>query len=268
MAIIPVTGTPASGMTLDVGSAKKNPQVTFEDVRSVVGESDPNLTNASKIRAELGRGSFATIQKHLETLRESLRQAENPVESTSFPSPPGDLVNALWGTAYSYASNMFQTKHERLWVQRDNLMVQLEMMRLDFDSVLERVDKAGQELADACAVRDSSVAVLVDAQSDLKALQLAFDQFREKSALEASQAALAAANEVQLLQRDRTIERQSMQATVDALTGQVGELKSLLAMQNRAAPAAARPARPGAAPTPQKPATTSLKDKRGPQSGE
>lgn len=268
MAIIPVTGTPASGMTLDVGSAK-NPQVTFEDVRSVVGESDPNLTNASKIRAELGRGSFATIQKHLETLRESLRLAQNPVEPSAVPPPPVDLVNALWGTAYSYASNVFQARHERISAQRDTLMFQLETMRLDFDSVLERVDKAEQDLSDACAVRDSAVSVLVDAQSDLKALQAAFDQFRETSALQASQSALAAANELELMKRDRTIERQSMQATVDALTGQVGELKSLLAMQNRASPAvAARPARPGAAPTPQKPATTSLKDKRGPQSGE
>lgn len=267
MAIILTTGTMASGMTLD-HVATKNPQVTFEDVRLAVGESDPNSTNASKIRAELGRGSFATIQKHLEILRESLRQAEN-FDTTLHPPPPGDLVNALWGTAYSYASNMFHTQHERLWLQRDHLTLELAMIRQDFDSVLERVDNVEQELADACAVRDSSVAVLVDAQSDLKALQASFDQFTEKCALEASQAALAAANEVQLLQRDRTIERQSMQATVDALTGQVGELKSLLAMQNRAAPAVpARPARPGAAPTPQKPATTSLKDKRGTQSGE
>jgi hypothetical protein len=250
MTINPVTSLMASSMTFD-SVATKNPQITFEDVRSAVGESDPNSTNASKIRAQLGRGSFATIQKHIETLRELLRDSVNPVESTSIPAPSNDVVNALWGTAYNYASNMFHTNQARLSLQRDNLMEQLEMMRVDFESVLERVDKAEQELADACAVRDSSVAVLVDAQSDLKALQVAFDQFREKSALEASQAALAAANEVQLLQRDRTIERQSMQATVDVLTGQVGELKSLLAMQNRAAPAVpARPVRPGSAPTP------------------
>jgi Plasmid replication region DNA-binding N-term len=216
--------------------AEKTSQITFEDVRDVVGELDPNLTNAAKIRTALGRGSFATIQKHLATLRESLRLAEMPVDVSSVPAPPLDLVNVLWASAFNAAQNVFLLKHEKVLSQRDHLAASLEVMNADFNALASRLDSIQLELIDAFQVRDSAVATLINVQTDLNDLQARYVQLEDLSNVGASQAALAASNELQLLQRDRIIERQALQATVDALTGQVGELKSLLSIQSRSRP--------------------------------
>ena len=54
-------------------------RVTIDDVRTALEGTDPNQTNASKVRALLGgRGSFETIQKHLGTLRQELATAAAP----------------------------------------------------------------------------------------------------------------------------------------------------------------------------------------------
>lgn len=49
--------------------------VTLEDVRAVI-ESDPTAKSCFRIREALGRGSFATIQRHLETLRAAAAKPE------------------------------------------------------------------------------------------------------------------------------------------------------------------------------------------------
>lgn len=213
--------------------AKKPANITFEDVRDALGESDPNLTNADKIRTALGRGSFATIQKHLETLRESLRVAETSVDVSSVPAPPLDLVNVLWSAAFNAAQNVFLLKHEKVLSQRDHLSASLELMNSDFNSLASRLDSIQLELTESSQVRDSAVSTLINAQTDLNELQASFDRLKDLSSVDALQAALASSNELQLLQRDRIIERQALQATVDVLTGQVGELKSLLSIQSR-----------------------------------
>ena len=43
--------------------------ITADDVRSALGEVDPNSTNASTLRKLLGRGSLSTIQRHLDAIR-------------------------------------------------------------------------------------------------------------------------------------------------------------------------------------------------------
>lgn len=244
--------------------AVKSSQVTFDDVRNALGDLDPNSTNASKIRAVLGRGSFATIQKHLETIRESLRQAENPVLSSSIPAAPVDLVQSLWGSAYAYASNAVHLRFDRLSLERDQLVSQLDALRLDLSDALQRVEQAEQELNDAFVARDWASSLLVQSKQSFDLLIAEFDRYREQASSDAAQALQLVTHDLELQKRDRTIERQSMQSTIDALTGQVGELKSLLAIQSRQPGASAKSSRPAALPA--KPAA--LKDKRGPQSGE
>lgn len=244
--------------------AVKSSQVTFEDVRNALGDLDPNSTNASKIRAVLGRGSFATIQKHLETIRESLRQAENPVLTSALPAAPVDLVQALWGSAYAHASNAFHVRFDRLSLERDQLVSQLDALRLDLSDALQRVDQAEQELNDACVVRDSASSLLVQSKQSFDLLSVEFARYREQATSDAAQALQLVTHDLEMEKRDRTIERQSMQSTIDSLTSQVGELKSLLAIQSRQPVAGAKPSRPAVPPA--KPAV--LKDKRGTQSGE
>lgn len=77
--------------------------VTLEDVRGALGETDPSTTNASKLRAVLGRGSFATIQKHLDFIRAEL--AAPALEAAGkAPDVPKDVLQALWSVAWTAAS--------------------------------------------------------------------------------------------------------------------------------------------------------------------
>jgi len=54
--------------------------ITLEDVRSVIASNELHLsnTNANKIRGFLGRGSLATIQKHLDALRNEKKEGLTP----------------------------------------------------------------------------------------------------------------------------------------------------------------------------------------------
>lgn len=71
-------------------------RVTLDDVRAVLNGTDLHSTNASKVRTLLGgRGSFETIQKHLNTLRAELAAAAAPpVAADQVPVMPADAAQA------------------------------------------------------------------------------------------------------------------------------------------------------------------------------
>ena len=79
--------------------------VTFDDVAHALGDLDPGHTNAAKLRETLGRGSFATIQKHLDRLRAS-KAAQEPAPGSEVPSAPADVLVTLWSAAYRAASHL------------------------------------------------------------------------------------------------------------------------------------------------------------------
>lgn len=60
-------------MTPDIQPpAAASPRITIDDARTALDDTDPHHTNASKVRTLLGgRGSFETIQKHLNSLRQA-----------------------------------------------------------------------------------------------------------------------------------------------------------------------------------------------------
>ena len=66
--------------------------VTLDDVRAAIGDTDPSTTNASKLRAALGRGSQSTIQKHLDFIRAELAAAAPSLEATAAPEVPKELT--------------------------------------------------------------------------------------------------------------------------------------------------------------------------------
>ena len=72
--------------------------VTLEDVRATLNGTDPTATNAGALRKLLGRGSNATIQKHLDTLR---AESVVPVADLTGAAPdaPKELTQAIWQSA-------------------------------------------------------------------------------------------------------------------------------------------------------------------------
>ena len=50
--------------------------ITKDEVMAVLGDADPMCTSAAKLRRVLGRGSFATIQKHLDAIRATRIQTQ------------------------------------------------------------------------------------------------------------------------------------------------------------------------------------------------
>lgn len=71
--------------------------VTLDEVRDSLGESgDPFATNAAKIRKALGRGSYSTIQTHLNVLRERAQNEEFDIEPVEVPAAPNDLLEPVW----------------------------------------------------------------------------------------------------------------------------------------------------------------------------
>lgn len=203
-------------------------RITLDDVRAALGDVDPRQTNASKVRDTLGRGSFATIQRHLETIRAELVQPVATV-SHAVPSPPTETLQALWHAAYSAAQVSTLARLDAVTAERDGLHAQVSTITTDrdaavqaLDSTIDALETAQAALRDTCAAladeRDAAIEArdaAIRKQGDLCA---AIDAERAKNA---SQADLAA--------RDAEIARQAMQATLDNLVAQVSQRDALLA---------------------------------------
>lgn len=248
--------------------------ITLDDVRNAIGETDPNSTNAGKLHKILGRGSMATIQKHLMQVR--IEQAPVlPGTQAPAPAAPRDALDALWAVAWSAAQAMTHGRAETLSAQRDAALTLSETQALDITALAGQVDALTEQMTaaqnDAAALAAKAEADLVSAaQAAAETAELLAWVTEEKAkvqadALQAAELAKAeaakvieqlkaekarveadAAHAAQLATRDAQITAQAMQSTIDRLNDQVGELKSLLIVRTQA-PA---PAAPAAAPTP------------------
>ncbi|MBK6559920.1 MAG: DNA-binding protein [Comamonadaceae bacterium] len=48
--------------------------ISLADVRQALADTDPSGTNAGALRKIMGRGSYPTIQKHLDAIRQNARR--------------------------------------------------------------------------------------------------------------------------------------------------------------------------------------------------
>lgn len=214
--------------------------VTFDDVALALGDADPSATNASKLRAVIGRGSFGTIQKHLDAIRVQRAKALNP-EFVETPAAPPELLS-MWGTAVAVAVAVAQvrTRLDGVVQERDTLAQTLASARGDVEALageLEgaatQADEAGAQLAEAQALAAKHAEALQQQEKAAVALQAQHAEALAKFSAQVSEAQ----QQVQLGELQARLGAQALQTTIDRLTDQVGELKSLLAMQAR--PAAA-----------------------------
>lgn len=214
--------------------------ITLEDVKSAIGDGDPAKTNASAIRASLGRGSFATIQKHLDALR--LQNAPTPpAASGQAPEAPTEAITAIWNAAYTSAQVFTLSRLERLSCERDGLLSQAQAQASDIAALTAQVDALEASLAaqseatvvELQAAQNQVLQARTDAQRFLLELQEARETLERTKAEAASAAALA--------ERDATIERQTLQSELDRVKEQFAALRALQIFMTQKTPPAPEP---------------------------
>jgi hypothetical protein len=201
--------------------------ITLADVRQALGDTNPSNTNAGALRAILGRGSYATIQKHLDAIRAE-RSPVVPVAPGAAPTAPADAVAAIWGAAWSQAQALTLGRLEAVTEQRDQLGGTVAQLGQDLASALASVDAGEAAAATASA---EQVAALAEAQAEAKAATEQAEAM--KQALEAAKTALDRLKvegdaRVALMTRDAQIAAQVMQTTIDNLNAQVHQRDMLL----------------------------------------
>lgn len=217
-------------------------RVTIDDVRSAIEGTDPNSTNASKVRALLGgRGSFETIQKHLNTLRQELAiAAAPPVAADQVPAMPADAAQAMWVAAWTAAQVATMARAEKLASERDAALLKLETMGQDVAGLVATVDEQAANLDQAGAavakvqadhLADLEKAEAAKAAADADRAELA--QVLERTRQELAKAQADAAHAAELAESGRELMRQELAR----LTDQIGELKAALYKRADAAPA-------------------------------
>ncbi len=124
-------------------------KITIEDTRRALagdGEPvDPFTTNAHKIREIIGRGSMATIQKHLTTIRDEARSDKEPAD-TDIPAPPQEAVDALWKSAWTAAHTSILERCATLNDDRDRLRESLQVATDDAQALIDEVTRLEAEL--------------------------------------------------------------------------------------------------------------------------
>lgn len=218
-------------------------RVTLEDVQNALADTDPNATNAGKVRALLGgRGSFETIQKHLKTLREQQAEAAMPPSAPAdVPAVPPEVANQVWQAAWRAAQVQTFQRLEKLATQRDAAIDQLNTMNQDTIGLVAQLDEQAVQLDRAAqAVASIQAAHLVDLDKakaeQAKAAQHAAElaQELERTRKEMAQQKTAATHAAELADSGRVMMREELAR----LTDQVGELKSHLYKRADSAPTA------------------------------
>lgn len=255
----------AENQTPALAPASASARVTIDDVRTVLEGTDPNQTNAGKVRVLLGgRGSFETIQKHLGTLRAELAAASAPpLAVDQVPAMPAEAALAMWVAAWTAAQLATMTRAEKLAAERDAALLKLESMGQDVSGLVTTVDEQSAQL-------DAAAAVISDTQSAMAAahVQAAADSAKAQAATAhaadelarvtaaAAQSAAAAAVEIEQLAKSAAANlakvradaahaseladagRELMRQELMRLTDQIGELKAALYKRADSAPSA------------------------------
>jgi hypothetical protein len=213
--------------------------VTFDDVLTALGETDPHSTNAGKLRAILGRGGMGTIQKHLDAIRASRAAAQMPQEPGAVPPAPDDAVTTIWTAAYAQAESRVRRRLDFVTADRERLAVLVPTLQADLAEMTAAADRAEAAAADAAEIAQNQgralaemTELLSEAQDALQAAQEAHAAELAQVRAQADQAArLAASEHAQALQRvehDREVERVALQAAISAASQRHAEALGLL----------------------------------------
>lgn len=224
-------------------------RITIDDVRTAIAGTNPNHTNAGKVRALLGnRGSFETIQKHLGTLRAELAAAAAPpVTAAQVPALPAEAAQAMWFAAWTAAQVQTLRRTETLATERDAALLELETMGQDVAGLVATVDEQTANFEERNEMLRGEIFALNqtiehmddEVQSEARNYMELKDEM-VKTCAELAKTQSDAAHAAELAESGR----QMMREELARLTDQVGELKAHLYRRAEAAPAPAAPAAP------------------------
>lgn len=127
---------------LDEDNQDTSGRITIEDVRSAIGDINPNEINSGKIREIIGRGSNSTIQKHLMTIRNERSAANKQINPVDTPKPPEDAFLTIWSIALAAAQTQVLSRINQLSIERDLFSVTVATQEADIASLSERIDEA------------------------------------------------------------------------------------------------------------------------------
>lgn len=197
--------------------------VSFDDVAQALGDSDPGGTNASKLRAVIGRGSFATIQRHLDAIRAE-RAPAVPAAPGAIPPAPADAVAAIWGAAWAQAQAVTLSRLERLSAERDAAQALAAAQAQDVAGLAAEIDA----MTAAALAQGAAQAQALEAAQATAAEAAALAQELATARAEIERITAAAAQAAALAQREAQIERQTLQTALERQIDRYTELKSVV----------------------------------------
>jgi hypothetical protein len=214
--------------------------VTIDDVRKVLSsaEVDPRKTNSGAVRRMLGRGSMATIQRHLEVLRAEL-EPKTPALDGEIPVVPKELADALWRSAWTAAQGQTAQSLAQALLERDEARAALAAAAADLVALTSDADAAVAAAVEAKAAATAAATAAAAAQDALVAEQAERAAEVKKLTDDAAAAAamtaaattaamneLIAKNALDAAHAETQIA--TLQGTIDRLVEQLAEVKSLL----------------------------------------
>lgn len=212
--------------------------ITIDDVRLALGDTDPNATNASRLRALIGRGSLATIQRHLDTIR--TEQAPQPLQATAdAPVAPKDLIQGLWSAAWQSAQAQTAGALAAAQAKLAQTEQALSVARADAAdaqgaadaaiNVLATEQEQGKKTLEAFATEEEALSKALEearssAESEAKAAADHLATVKAEAALAAERAASALA----LAEAKHSAVQEAMRSEIDRLVNQLGDLRAVL----------------------------------------
>lgn len=209
------------------GARTSEGSISYADVLHVLGAEDPHRTNAGVLRERLGRGSQATIQRHLDAIRAELAAQALPAPAKELPMAPVETMQALWAAAYTAAEVKTFVRLERLATERDALVLRVSTQSTDLEAAALAVDQLRGRVVE---LESKAVADAATSSAALAVLEVKLSQASEvnealKVVLERTQ--IDAAHAAQVAEKDHTIERQTLQGVIERQQEMLAQLRSL-----------------------------------------
>ena len=197
--------------------------ITLADVRAALADTDPGTTNAGALRQIIGRGSFATVQKHLDAIRAE-RAPVAPSAPGAIPPAPADAVAAIWGAAWAQAQAVTLSRLERLSAERDAAQALAAAQAQDVAGLAAEIDA----MTAAAQEQGAAQAQALETAQATTAEAAALAQDLASARAEIERITAAAAQAQALAQREAQIERQTLQAALERQIDKYTELKSVV----------------------------------------
>lgn len=211
------------------GSRTSEGPISYADVLAHIptdpetGVLQANNTNAGVIRAALGRGSFATVQKHLEAIRSELATAAAAPQTGATPEAPAEAVAALWAAAWTAAQRDVLQRLDRVTTERDLARARVEVLAADLEAATNAADLAADQAHAALQARDQAQTRQSELEAALAAERKATEDAKAMVVSEREKAQHAA----EIAAREREIERQALQGQIERLQERVAEFRAL-----------------------------------------